>query len=62
MHVASQIQEALHRCGIHSTTIQPEYPTPGTAIVRKVRLGSFMVLAGLNNADVESYVACICNT
>jgi zinc transporter 1 len=35
MHVAAQIQEALHRCGIHSTTIQPEYMTPGSALVRK---------------------------
>lgn len=37
MHVAAQIQEALHYYGIHSTTIQPEYMTPGAAIVRKVR-------------------------
>jgi len=35
MHVAAQIQEALHHCGIHSTTIQPEYLTPGAVIVRK---------------------------
>ncbi|KAF9650506.1 cation efflux protein [Thelephora ganbajun] len=32
MHVAAQIQEALHHCGIHSTTIQPEYTTPGAAL------------------------------
>jgi len=41
MRVAAQIQEALHHCGIHSTTIQPEYTTPGTTLVKKVRLGSF---------------------
>lgn len=35
MHVAAQIQEALHHCGIHSATIQPEYLTPGATIVRK---------------------------
>jgi hypothetical protein len=37
MHVAAQIQEALHHCGIHSATIQPEYTTLGAGIVRKVR-------------------------
>ena len=41
MHVAAQIQEALHHCGIHSTTIQPEYMTPGSPLVRKVRPGPF---------------------
>ncbi|KAF9785529.1 cation efflux protein [Thelephora terrestris] len=35
MHVAAQIQEALHHCGIHSATIQPEYTPQGAAIVRK---------------------------
>lgn len=35
MRVAAQIQEALHHCGIHSATIQPEYLTPGATIVRK---------------------------
>jgi len=42
MHVAAQIQEALHNCGIHSTTIQPEYTTPGSALVRKVCLEPFI--------------------
>jgi len=48
MQVAAQIQEALHNCGIHSTTIQPEYLTPGTAVVRKVRSGSFMSPCGFD--------------
>ena len=36
MHVAAQIQEALHHCGIHSATIQPEYTPTGATIVKKV--------------------------
>jgi len=51
MHVAAQIQEALHHCGIHSTTIQPEYTTPGTALFRKVRLGSLVNLVSLSETD-----------
>lgn len=47
MHVATQIQEALHHWGIHSTTIQPEYLTPGAALVRKVCIGSFMRPCGI---------------
>lgn len=35
MHVAAQIQEALHHCGIHSTTIQPEYTPRDSVLVRK---------------------------
>ena len=44
MQVAARIREALHHCGIHSTTIQPEYMSPGAAIVRKVRRDSFVSL------------------
>ena len=55
MHVAAQIQEALHNCGIHSTTIQPEYMTPGTTVVRKVRLEPFVSACGLNDTDMGTY-------
>jgi zinc transporter 1 len=44
MRVAARIREVLHHCGIHSTTIQPEYMAPGAAIVRKVRRDSFVSL------------------
>lgn len=59
MRVAAKIQEALHHCGIHSTTIQPEYMTPGATLVRKVRLGSFV---SLNGTDMPSRVARTCYT
>jgi len=39
---AAQIQEALHHRGIHSTTSQSEYATPGIAPVKKVRLWSLL--------------------
>lgn len=59
MHVAAQIQEALHHCGIHSATIQPEYTTPGAVIVRKVRqvlfVNSLVLMRRLTTFDPQCF-------